>query len=219
VSSAPAPTLFVVGLTGGIGSGKSTAADLFVQRGAALVDTDAIAHALTAPGGTAMPAIVDAFGPRAASSNGALDRAWMREQAFGDPSARMRLEAILHPMIRAEADAMLAVVTAPYALVAVPLLTERSGFRERMDRVLVVDCSLERQIERVIQRSGLAREQVLAIIAAQASREQRLSMADDVLDNDGEESALPPQVERLHQTYLRLAQSKRTAARYRQPDA
>jgi len=203
--------LFVVGLTGGIGSGKSTAADLFVRHGAALVDTDALSHRLTGPGGAAMPAILTAFGTRAARPDGALDRAWMREQAFGDPAQRARLEAILHPMIRAAADDELARVAGPYALLAVPLLAGRGGYRERMDRVLVVDCAGKRQVDRVMQRSGLSREQTAAIISAQPTREQRLAMADDVIDNDGEASALAPQVDRLHQQYLRLARAKRTA--------
>jgi dephospho-CoA kinase len=211
--------LFVVGLTGGIGSGKSTAADLFVARGAGLVDTDAIAHRLTGPAGAAMPAIVAAFGPGAARPDGALDRARMREQAFADPTRRLQLESILHPMIRAAALQDVGRSSAPYVLLAVPLLSATSGYRERMDRILVVDCSGDWQIERVVQRSGLSREQVAAIIAVQPAREQRLAMADDVIDNDGDESALAPQVERLHQQYLRLAQSKRTVARPRQPDA
>ena len=216
----PAPPVrFVVGLTGGIGSGKSTVANRFVALGAALVDTDTLAHDLTGPGGDAMPAIIDAFGPAAATPAGALDRAWMRERAFSDPVARARLESILHPMIRAMAGQMLDCTAAPYALLAVPLLSHSSGYRERMDRILVVDCSREQQIARVMQRSGLSRELVLAIIAVQSTREQRLAMADDVIDNDGDESALAPQVEQLHQKYLRLAQSKRTAARPRQPDA
>ena len=212
------PGLLVVGLTGGIGSGKSTAAGLFVQHGAALVDTDALAHRLTGPGGAAMPAIVDAFGPLAARPDGALDRAWMRGQAFGNPAQRARLEAILHPMIRAAAEAELDRVEGPYALLAVPLLTGEGGYRERMDRVLVVDCSRDRQIDRVMQRSGLTREQVIAIIAVQPTREQRLAMADDVIDNDGEEFALAPQVDVLHQQYLRLAQAKRMAGGTGHPD-
>ena len=216
----PAPSVrFVVGLTGGIGSGKSTVANRFVELGAALVDTDRLAHDLTGPRGDAMPAIIDVFGPAAATPAGALDRAWMRERAFSDPVARARLESILHPMIRAMAGQVLDCTTAPYALLAVPLLSGSSGYRERMDRILVVDCSREQQIARVMQRSGLSREQVLAIIAVQSTREQRLAMADDVIDNDDDESALAPQVEQLHQKYLRLAQSKRTAARPRQPDA
>jgi dephospho-CoA kinase len=203
--------LFVVGLTGGIGSGKSTAAELFVRHGAVLVDTDALSHRLTGPAGAAMPAIAAAFGNRAVQPDGALDRAWMRAQAFGDPAQRARLEAILHPMIRAASDTELARLSGPYALLAVPLLGGRSGYRERMDRVLVVDCSRERQVDRVMQRSGLSRDQVAAIISAQPTREQRLAMADDVIDNDGEASALAPQVEVLHRQYLRLAQAKRTS--------
>ncbi len=209
---------FVVGLTGGIGSGKSTAADLFVQFGAGLVDTDAIAHRLTGPGGDAMQAILAAFGPGAARPDGGLDRDWMRQRAFAEPAERARLEAILHPMIRAAAGHELDRNAAPYCLLAVPLLTPGGGYRERMDRILVVDCSRERQIDRVIQRSKLSREQVMAIIAVQATREQRLAMADDVIDNDGAASALRPQVELLHQKYLRLALSKRTAASLGQPD-
>ena len=213
------PVRFVVGLTGGIGSGKSTVANLFVALGAALVDTDALAHALTGPGGDAMPAIMNAFDPAAAGLDGALDRAWMRERAFSDPDERARLEAILHPMIRAAAGQALDHTAAPYTLLAVPLLSGSSGYRDRMDRILVVDCSCEGQIARVMQRSKLSREQVTAIIAAQATREQRLAMANDVIDNDGEEFALALQVEKLHQQYLRLAQSKRSAARPRSPDA
>ncbi len=216
----PAPPVrFVVGLTGGIGSGKSTVASLFVALGAALVDTDALAHALTSPGGDAMPALIEAFGMAAAGPDGALDRAWMRERAFSDPLERARLEAILHPMIRAAAERALDRTAAPYVLLAVPLLSASGGYRERMDRILVVDCSRERQIARVMRRSGLSRAQVMAIVAVQATREQRLAMADDVIDNDGEEFALAPQVEKLHQQYLRLAQSKRSAARPRSPDA
>jgi len=217
-ATVPGRRLFVVGLTGGIGSGKSTAAELFVRHGAVLVDTDALAHRLTGPGGAAMPDIVAAFGPRAALPDGALDRAWMRGQAFGDPAQRARLEAILHPMIRAAADAELAAAAGPYALLAVPLLSGRGGYRERMDRILVVDCSPDCQIDRVMQRSGLTREQVMAIIEAQPKREQRLAMADDVIGNDGEEFALAPQVDVLHQHYLRLAQAKRMAAGPGHPD-
>ncbi|MCA3075537.1 MAG: dephospho-CoA kinase [Rhodocyclaceae bacterium] len=219
-AAVPAPPVgFVVGLTGGIGSGKSTVASLFVALGAALIDTDALAHALTGPHGDAMPALIQAFGPAVAGPDGALDRARMRERVFSDPIERARLEAILHPMIRAAAQRALDSTAAPYALLAVPLLSGSGGYRERMDRILVVDCSRECQIARVIRRSGLSLAQVMAIIAVQATREQRLAMADDVIDNDGEEFALEPQVEKLHQQYLRLAQSKRSAARPRSPDA
>jgi dephospho-CoA kinase len=216
--AAPAGPL-VVGLTGGIGSGKSTAADLFVRRGAGLVDTDAIAHALTGPQGAAMPAILAAFGPQAARPDGALDRAWMRARAFSDPAQRGLLESILHPMIRAGAEAGIERCDRPYLLLAVPLLSAGSPYRGRMARILVVDCSRERQVERVMQRSGLSREQVLAIISAQPTREERLAMADDVIDNDGEAARLEPQVETLHLQYVRLAQSRRAAAQPRPPHA
>jgi dephospho-CoA kinase len=166
----------VIGLTGGIGSGKSTVADLLVARGAALVDTDRIAHELTAPGGEAIAPIRAAFGDAVVAADGRMDRAAMRALAFADPDARRRLEAILHPMIRARTragiDAAIA-AGAPYVLVAVPLLVESGDWRGRYDRVLVVDCPPEVQVGRVIARSGLARAQVDAILAAQASREQR----------------------------------------------
>ena len=191
----------VIGVTGGIGSGKSTVADLLAERGAAVVDTDRIAHALTAPGGDAIGPIRAAFGDSVIDADGRMDRAAMRALAFSDPAARRRLEAILHPMIRArtQADIDAAIrAGAPYVLVAVPLLVESGDWRGRYDRVLVVDCPPEVQVERVMRRSGLAREQVDAILAAQASRAQRLAAADDVIDNGGPQEALAPQVERLH---------------------
>ena len=200
----------VIGLTGGIGSGKSTVADLLVERGAALVDTDRIAHELTAPGGDAIAPIRAEFGDGVVAADGRMDRAAMRTLAFADPGARRRLEAILHPMIRARTqagiDAAIA-AGAPYVIVAVPLLVESGDWRERYDRVLVVDCPPEVQIERVIARSALSRTQVEAIVAAQASRERRLAAADDVVDNGGAPEALPAQADRLHEAYLRLSRS------------
>ena len=201
------PTL-IIGLTGGIGSGKSTVADALVARGAALVDTDQIAHALTAPGGTAIEPIRQAFGDAVIAPDGRMDRAAMRERAFSDPQARKLLESILHPLIRAGIDAGIAAAlqnAAPYVLVAIPLLVEGGGARGRFDRVLVVDCPAEVQVERVMRRSGLARTQVDAIMAAQATREQRLAMADDVVDNGGSPDALPAQVERIDALYRRLS--------------
>jgi dephospho-CoA kinase len=200
----------VIGLTGGIGSGKSTVADRLVERGAALVDTDAIAHALTAPGGDAIPAIREAFGDGVIAVDGRMDRAAMRALAFSDPGARRRLEAILHPMIRARTqsgidDAVRA--GAPYVIVAVPLLVESGDWRGRYDRVLVVDCPPEVQVERVMRRSGLERAQVEAILAAQASRAQRLAAADDVVDNGGAPEALDGQVATLHASYAGLSRS------------
>ncbi|MBC7656889.1 MAG: dephospho-CoA kinase [Frankiaceae bacterium] len=196
---------FAVGLTGGIGCGKSTVADLFAERGAALVDTDVIAHQLTAPGGAAMPALLQAFGPGYATPDGAMDRARMRDLVFADPGARTRLEAILHPMIRtATATAALA-ATGPYVIYVVPLLVESGNWRGRVQRILAIDCRESTQIARVMARNGLPEAQVKAIMAAQASRQQRLDAADDVIDNDAGLDALLPQVERLHQFYLALA--------------
>jgi dephospho-CoA kinase len=207
--SGPTPRRpLVVGLTGGIGSGKSTVADRMVALGAALVDTDAIAHALTAPGGDALPAIRAAFGDAVIAPDGRMDRAAMRAIAFSDPSARRRLESILHPMIRARTQTGIDAAIdahAPYVLVAVPLLVESGEARSRYDRVLVVDCPREVQIERTMRRSALSREQVESILAAQATREQRLAAADDVIDNGGDPVALDVQVQRIHSTYSSLS--------------
>lgn len=194
----------LIGLTGGIGSGKSTVADAFAALGAGVVDTDQIAHRLTAPNGTAMPAILAEFGPSVADSTGAMDRSVMREIVFSDPLARKRLEAILHPMIGAESTRALEAVDGPYRIVVVPLLVEGRHWRSRVDRVLVVDCPRALQIERVIQRSGLALEQIEAILDAQATREERLAQADDVIDNSGLPAELPGQIQALHATYCQL---------------
>jgi dephospho-CoA kinase len=197
--------MFLVGLTGGIGSGKSAAASLFEELGAAVVDTDAIAHELTAPGGAAIESIRNAFGDEVIDARGALDRAAVRRQVFADASAKARLEAILHPMIRAEADRRSAAARAPYVVLVVPLLVESGGYRSRVRRVAVVDCPEEVQVARVMTRSGLSAEEARAIMAAQVSREQRLAVADDVIDNGGDLAALRPQVEALHRRYLEMA--------------
>jgi dephospho-CoA kinase len=196
---------FLVGLTGGIGSGKSTVADLFASRGVTLVDADVISHELTGPGGGAMSAIEEAFGASVVASDGRLDRAAMRQLAFSDPASRARLQAILHPMIRQASEARIAAATGPYVLSVVPLLVESGNWRQRVDRVLVVDCTEEVQVARVLKRSGLSREEVLAIMASQASRAQRLAAADDVIDNSGQAGALDEQVAVLHQRYLQAA--------------
>ena len=196
---------FVIGLTGGIGSGKSAAADLFAARGAEVVDTDQIAHQLTAPGGAAMEAIRQAFGAGVVAADGALNRPAMRALAFEDPEARKRLEAILHPMIRAESDRLCRAATAPYVLLVVPLLIESGTYRQRVRRLCVVDCPEAVQVARVMQRSRLEESQVRAIMAAQASRAERLAAADDVVDNGGSHAQLAEQVERLHAVYLQLA--------------
>jgi dephospho-CoA kinase len=173
-----------IGLTGGIGSGKSTVAAAWVALGATLVDTDAIAHALCAPGGAALAALKSAFGDSIQAPEGGLDRQRMRSLAFSDPSARQRLEAILHPMIGEEALRLAAQVVGT-AVFDVPLLTESRHWRARCDRIAVVDCGRETQVLRVVARSGWAPEQVERVIAQQASRSQRRAIADAVIHNDG----------------------------------
>jgi dephospho-CoA kinase len=196
---------FVVGLTGGIGSGKSAAADAFAARGASVVDTDAIAHELTGPDGDAMPGIREAFGPGVVAADGRLDRARMRDLAFRDGTARKRLEGILHPMIRQRSEARVADSTGPYVVLVVPLLVESGDYRNRVSRVAVVDVPEAVQIARTMARSRLDRDQVLQILAAQASREARLAAADDVIDNTGDRAALDAQVAALHADYLARA--------------
>jgi len=198
-------TAFSVGLTGGIGCGKSTVADLFAERGATIVDTDVIAHALTAPQGAAMPAIVAEFGPDFAQPDGALDRARMRTLVFADATARARLEAILHPRIRAATAAAGQAATGAYVIYVVPLLIESGNWRERVTRVLAIDCSEDTQIARVMQRSGLSADEVRAIMATQVTRTERLAAADDIIDNEAGLEALRGQVEALHQRYLALS--------------
>ncbi len=195
-------TRFTVGLTGGIGCGKTTVADRFAELGASIVDTDQIAHSLTAPRGPAMPEIVQAFGPEFAGPDGALDRARMRALAFSDPLAKARLEAILHPRIRASAEAAALAATGPYVIMVVPLLVESGSWRQRVARVLAIDCSEATQIQRVMARNGLSEQQVRAIMAAQVTRTERLAAADDVIVNDGGIDALLPQIAHLHEQYL-----------------
>ena len=202
MSAAPLP--FSIGLTGGIGSGKSTVADLFAARGATIVDTDLIAHSLTAPHGPAMPAIVAEFGAEFSDASGALDRARMRSLVFADAGAKTRLEAILHPRIRDAALAAGAAATGCYVIYAVPLLIESVTWRERVSRVLAVDCPEQVQIARVMARNNLPESQVRAIMAAQVSRAARLAAADDVIENSAGIEALAPQIDRLHDLYLKI---------------
>jgi dephospho-CoA kinase len=199
---------YVVGLTGGIGSGKSAVARLFAERGAAVIDTDAIAHAFTTADGAAMPAIRAAFGAAVIAADGALDRAAMRIIIFADPSARKRLEAILHPLIRRESErqVLASSTLASYVVLMVPLLIESGDYRQRVQRLAVVDCAESNQIARVMNRSGLSREQVAAILAAQATRTERLAAADDVIANDGALTDLVPQIDGLHCKYLAFSQ-------------
>ena len=197
---------FTVGLTGGIGSGKSSAAQMFAERGILVVDTDAIAHQLTASGGPALAAIRRQFGPDIFASDGSLDRAQLRKRIFSDARAKKSLEALLHPLIRAEALQQLARCTTPYAVLVVPLLLETGELRGHVQQVLVVDCDETQQITRAVSRSRLNEAEVRAIMAAQLSRAARLKLADDVLSNDSSLEHLQQQVESLHRKYLKLAQ-------------
>jgi dephospho-CoA kinase len=198
---------FVVGLTGGIGSGKSAAAEEFARLGAAVVDTDEIARELTAPGGAAMPHVRSLFGDAFIAASGAMDREAMRRRVFADPSARQALERLLHPMIRAESERRIGAARARYVVHVVPLLIESPGYRERVDRVLVVDVPEALQVERVCARSGLPDTEVRAIMGSQASRQERLAAADDVIDNRGDLAALRAQVAALHAKYVALAKA------------
>jgi dephospho-CoA kinase len=198
----------IVGLTGGIGSGKSAVADHFADLGVPVVDTDAIAHELTGPGGPAIGAIRTAFGETVIAADGRLDRAAMRQLAFSDAEVRKRLESILHPLIRDDSERRCQAALnggAPYVVLVVPLLVESGNYRERVDRVLAVDCDDEVRLARVMARSGLTRAEVTAIMAAQADREARLSAADDVIDNSGNLAELAERVGQLHTRYLALA--------------
>ena len=193
-----------IGLTGGIGSGKSTVAALFAAKGIPIIDTDEIARDVARVGSPAYAAIIDAFGKKIIGADGEIDRPQLRERAFNDAQARQRLEGILHPHIRAETEARVARLAAPYCVIVVPLLIE-TDFTELVDRILVVDTDTERQITRTMARSGLARAAVAAILAAQADRSTRRARADDIITNEGDPSALAPQVDALHQRYLHLA--------------
>jgi dephospho-CoA kinase len=199
----------VVGLTGGIGSGKSAVANAFAATGIDVTDTDALAHALTAPGERGYEAVLAAFGPDFRQTDGTIDRAALRRRVFADAAARARLEAILHPLIRAAARREVAAWTSPYGMLVVPLLLERGG-PSGVDRVLVVDCLEDEQVRRVVARSGLTEADVRAIMATQLSRADRLARADDTLDNTGPLSAILPQVSALDLRYRALAAASAT---------
>lgn len=196
---------YIIGLTGGIGSGKSAAARIFEELGIDVIDTDAVAHELTRPGGAAIAPIRAAFGADYITAEGALSRPRMRELVFADAEKKRQLEAILHPMIRAHTSELVRSARSPYVILMVPLLVESGDYRRRCQRILVVDCPEELQIARVAARSGLTAGQVRAIMANQVSREARLAAADDVIDNSRDLAQLRPQVEALHARYLQLA--------------
>ena len=198
----------VVGLTGGIGSGKTAVAHAFGCLGIEIVDTDQLAHRLSASGEPGFAAIRSVLADVPLLADGEIDRAALRRIVFADPLKRMQLENALHPLIGAEARRRIARWTGPYGLVIVPLLLEREGLRPVVDRVLVVDCPEEEQVRRVVARSGIAPAEVRAIMATQLPRERRLAAADDVIDNAGRPEAIAPQVAALDRRYRELAAAR-----------
>ncbi len=207
---------FVVVLTGGIAAGKTAVSDLFAQRGVPVIDTDRIAHDIVEPGQPALKQIAEAFGPEFLGADGRLDRKKMRTAIFSSPQQKTRLEGILHPAIVAEADRRIAQIDAPWCLLVVPLLRETS-LLPSIDRVLVVDVEESVQIERVMARDKINRQQARSILAAQTGRRQRLALADDVLDNSGSLEQLNAAVNELHHKYATLANSTRNSPCERLP--
>ena len=197
--------MYVVAITGGIGSGKTTVANQFAALGIEVVDADLIAREVVAPGTPALAAITSHFGPEILTGQGLLDRRVLRERIFSDPAAKSWLNALLHPIIRSEMLRQCAAVSSPYCLLVVPLLVE-NRLTELADRVLVIDVDEATQIERTCHRDGVSREQAQAILASQASRSERLAMADDVLDNQsGTTETIRERILALHETYLAFA--------------
>ena len=195
-----------VGLTGGIASGKSTVARLFAARGIPVVDTDQLAREVVAPDTPGLAAVVERFGETMLDPSGGLDRSRLRAHVFADPAARADLEALLHPRIRAAVAEACAAARGPWLLLVIPLLVEK-GWREEVDRVLVTDVDEASQIRRTMERDGVPREQAEAILASQASREERLAMADDIIETDGERAVLEHRVAELDRHYRALAAS------------
>jgi dephospho-CoA kinase len=198
---------FRIALTGGIASGKTTVANLFAALGIAVIDTDLIARRVVEPGQPALAEIVAVFGPDVLGTDGHLDRRRMRERIFSDPTARQRLEAILHPAIRVEMERQSREATGPYQVLVIPLLTEGKR-RDHVDRVLLVDVPEELQVQRLVSRDGVSREQAEASLKAQATRAERLAFADDVVRNTGRVDDLTQQVAVLHAKFLALAAAR-----------
>jgi dephospho-CoA kinase len=191
----------IVGLTGGIGSGKSVVAELFRHLGVDVVDADEVAHQLSAAGRPGATAVIAAFGPEAGAPDGSLDRTWLRKHAFADPAFRRRLEDVLHPLIAAEIDRTIAGWRGSYGIISAPLLLERGNLLKHIDRVLVVDAPEEEQVRRAAKRGPMSAADVQAILATQFSRSERLARADDVIDNGGPLADLAPQVSALDLKY------------------
>ncbi|MBL8260511.1 MAG: dephospho-CoA kinase [Candidatus Competibacteraceae bacterium] len=200
--------MLVIGLTGGIGSGKTAVSDRFALLGVPIIDTDHISRELVEPGQPALAEIVEAFGPECLDERGRLRRDHLRERVFADPKGRQQLEAILHPRVRAAMRARIARLTAPYCLAVIPLLVE-TGMTDSVDRILVVDAPPAEQIRRVMARDGASEQQARRILAAQARRDERLAHADDVLENTGDLEALDDRIAVLHERYLALAETRR----------
>jgi dephospho-CoA kinase len=198
---------YSIGLTGGIGSGKSTIAAMLQQLGAGIVDADALVHELIAPSGAAVEALRREFGAEAIAADGGLDRAWMRARAFGDADVRRRLEAVLHPQVRAEArERAIALSTlVPYIVFVIPLLVESGDWKSRVQRILVVDCVETTQVSRVAERPGMDEKSARAILHAQATRQSRLAIADDVLYNEAPWADIQSRVALLHRHYVQWA--------------
>ncbi|WP_339877361.1 dephospho-CoA kinase [Pseudidiomarina gelatinasegens] len=196
--------MFVVGVTGGIGSGKTTVTDLFKAHGITIVDADVIARHIMDTGSPALAAVEQRFGTAALNDNGSLNRAWLRQRIFKHPEDKQWLNDLTHPLIREQLLRELEAATSPYVILSAPLLVE-NRLTSLCDRVLVVDVSEATQIERTLMRDDVSKAQVQAIIEAQATRQQRLDAADNVIHNDGDRSLLVNQVEKLHEIYLRLA--------------
>jgi len=197
-----------VALTGGIASGKTTVADLFGRLGVPVIDTDVIAREIVEPGQPALAQVVAAFGEGILEADGRLDRRRMRERIFGDRAAKQRLEAILHPAIRAEMERQSRAARGSYQILVIPLLTE-GGRRDHIDRILLVDAPEETQIRRLMLRDGVSREQAQVSLNAQATRAERLTMADDVIRNIGRVAELEERVGELHREYLEIAAEER----------
>lgn len=194
----------LVGLTGGIGSGKTQVSDLFAAQGISVIDADIVARELVAPGMPALQAIRERFGDTVMDTNGELNRRQLRELVFSDPEQKAWLDNLLHPLIRKELIKQAEEAPSEYAILAVPLLVENQ-LNKLTDRTLVIDVEPQKQLERVVSRDHVSEQQVRSIISHQASREARLALADDVIDNNGEMSQLAPQVHKLHEKYLKLA--------------
>ncbi|CDG47259.1 dephospho-CoA kinase [Serratia symbiotica] len=197
---------YIVALTGSIGSGKSTVANAFARHGVAVVDADVIARQVVEPGTPALAKIAERFGNEILLASGALNRAVLRQRIFSQPDGKIWLNQLLHPLIRQETQRQLAQATSPYALWVVPLLVE-NGLQDRADRVLVIDVNTETQRARTVARDGISRQQVQDILSAQATREQRLAIADDIIDNSGIALEIEQSVDALHRRYLELAAS------------